>query len=256
MEEKILIRENSIGITYVVGEIHESHYEKIIETLLGIPEDEVLGIDDRGNTRFLFEISSKGRYEHICESYTGKDIPLGNNCIIQVDDISSRGTRIEISDVPFAITNDQLKIILQKYGKIYKCKNYYRKFGKYSDLKKTGDRIIWMELKEQIPQTLKINRTESIMYVQYPDQPRSCNNCGHTGHKMRYCNQNTKEFRNAIDINESGIIGIENERKKTDEEGNDDGDDDEDDADDNEDTDYDTINNDTNIDENEMNKCK
>ena len=101
-----------------------------------------------------------------------------------------------------------------------------------------------MELKEQIPQTLKIKRTESAMYVQYPDQPRSCNNCGHTGHKMRYCNQNTKEFRNVIDINESDIIGIENERKKTNEEGNEDSDDnDEENDDDNEDTDYDTIDN-------------
>ena len=156
---------------------------------------------------FLLVIS-KGRYEHICESYTGKDIPLGNNCIIQVDDISSPGTRIEISNVPFAISNDHLKSLFQKYGDIYKCQNYYRKFGKYSNLKKTGDRIVWMELKEQIPQTLKIKRTESAMNVQYPDQLRSCNNCGHTGHRMRYCNQESKDFINVIDINESDIIGI------------------------------------------------
>ena len=86
-----------------------------------------------------------------------------------MDDISSPGTRIEISNVPFAISNDHLKSLFQKYGDIYKCQNYYRKFGKYSNLKKTGDRIVWMELKEQIPQTLKIKRTESAMYVQYPD---------------------------------------------------------------------------------------
>ena len=59
MEGKLLIRENSIGITYVVGEIQEPHYETIIETILGIPEGEVLGIDDRGKYRFLFEVSSK-----------------------------------------------------------------------------------------------------------------------------------------------------------------------------------------------------
>ena len=138
-----------------------------------------------------------------------------------MDDISSPGTRIEISDVPFAFSNEQLKSIFQKYGHIYKCQNYYRKFGKYSNLKKTGDRIIWMELKEQIPQTLKIKRTESVMYVQYPDQPRSCNNCGHTGHRMRYCNQESKDFINVIDINESDIIGRENERKKINEESDD-----------------------------------
>ena len=222
MEGKLLIRENSIGIIYVVGEIQEPHYEIIIETILGIPEGEVLGIDDRGKYRFLFEVSSKKRYEQICESFTGTDIPLGKNCIIQVDDISSPGTRIEISNVPFAISNDHLKSLFQKYGDIYKCQNYYRKFGKYSNLKKTGDRIVWMELKEQIPQTLKIKRTESAMYVQYPDQPRSCNNCGHTGHRMRYCHQESKDFINVIDINESDIIGIENERKEINDESEDD----------------------------------
>ena len=114
-----------------MGEIQEPHYDTIIETILGIPESEVLGIDDWGKNRFLFEISSKKRYEQICESFTGTDIPLGEQCIIQVDDISSPGTRIEISDVPFAFSNEQLKSIFQKYGHIYKCQNYYRKFGKY-----------------------------------------------------------------------------------------------------------------------------
>ena len=100
-----------------------------------------------------------------------------------------------------------------------------------------------MELKEQIPQLLKINRTESIMHVQYPDQPRSCNNSGHTGHNMRYCNQNTKEFRNGIDVNESDIIGIESERKEINEESDvdvdGDADDDDDDDDDDEDSKFD-----------------
>ena len=107
-------------------------------------------IDDCGETRFLFEVS-KEIYDRICGQFTGRDIPLGNNNVIQVDDISSYGTRIEISSVPFMIDNNMLKMMLQKYGEIYKCRNYYRKFEKYSKLNKTGGRIIWMRLYDQIP---------------------------------------------------------------------------------------------------------
>ena len=57
--------------------------------------------------------------------------------MIQVDDISSYGTKIEISRVPFIIDNNMLKIMLQEFGEIYKCQHYYRKFGKYSKLNKT-----------------------------------------------------------------------------------------------------------------------
>ena len=95
MEDQIIFRKNCIGINYNVGEIKEYHYEKIIENLLGVPEDEVEGIDDRGSARFLFQVSTKKRYDLICESFTGRDITLETRCIIQVDDISSYGTRVE-----------------------------------------------------------------------------------------------------------------------------------------------------------------
>ena len=87
MEDQIIFRKNCIGITYNVSEIQESHYEKIIENLLGVPEDEVEGIDDRGSTRFLFQVSTKKRYDLICETFTGRDITLETHCVIQVDDI-------------------------------------------------------------------------------------------------------------------------------------------------------------------------
>ena len=44
---------------------------------------------------------------------TGKDIPIGNGYAIQADNISSNGTRIEISRVPFEVDNDVLTQILQ-----------------------------------------------------------------------------------------------------------------------------------------------
>ena len=58
MDAPELKKENTIGITYVRGVIHDRHYETIIEKILGIPEDEIEGIDDRGNCRFIFKVKS------------------------------------------------------------------------------------------------------------------------------------------------------------------------------------------------------
>ena len=206
MEDAIIIRENCIGITYNLGEIHASHYEKIIEKLLGVPESEIEGIDDRNSTRFLFQVSTNERYQLICETFTGRDITLDNHCIIQIDDISSYGTRVELSNVPFAITNDKLSTILQKFGVVYKCMNYCRTFGKYKKLNKSGDRLVWMKINQHIPQTLFINRTDTNIYTQYPNQPMSCNNCGHSGHRVRFCSCEPKDFKNLIDIKQSDLV--------------------------------------------------
>ena len=237
MDDLILKRVNCIGITYNVGEIQEYHYEKIIERILGVPENEVEGIDNRGNTRFIFEVSTRKRYEIICETFTGRDIAIGNNCRIQVDDISSYGTRVEISRVPFEVTNDMLTIMLQKYGNVYKCQNYYKTFGKYRQLNKSGDRIVWMKLKEQIPQSLQINQTQMTIYVQYPNQPMSCNKCGHTGHRARYCTRGPNDSKNVIYIKKSDFVN--NDDDSVGEGDSDSNDDDADNDEDNDDDDHD-----------------
>ena len=195
--------ENTIGITYNAGEIKDDHYENIIEKILGVSEADVVRIDDRGATRFLFEVRDNKTYDRICEQFTGKDISIDQFNVIQVDDISAYGTRIEISRVPFAIDNNMLKIILENYGEIYKCQNYYRKFGKYSELDKTGDRIVWMKPFDHIPQKLEFKNSENIyINVKYENQPMSCNICGNKGHRHRYCNVRPGDFKNVIDLEE------------------------------------------------------
>ena len=198
MNQAILTRVNCIGITYVVGEIRDYHYEEIIEKILGVPESEVEGIDDRGNNRFIFEVSTNERYEQICETFTGRDITIGRSCKIQVDDISSLGTRVEISRVPFMVTNNMLSTMLREYGDVYKCQNFYRSFGKYRNLRKSGDRIVWIKLNKHIPQQLHIDKTQMTIHVYYPNQPMSCNKCGHTGHRERYCDQDPNAYKNIV----------------------------------------------------------
>ena len=203
-----MIREHCIGITYNYGVIKEYHYESIIEDILRVPENELEGIDTRGDNRFIFQVTNKERYDSICENYTGRDISVGHHCRIQVDDISSCGTRIEISRVPFSISNVHLSGMLRKYGLVYKCQNFHRSFAKYSKLKKTGDRIVWMKLSEHIPETLNICDTESSISVNYAKQPISCHKCGHTGHRARGCvARQPSDFKNAININD----GLDND---------------------------------------------
>ena len=108
MEQPTLLRENQIGITYNEGKIIGFHFEIIFERILQIPEDQIDGVDGRGPDRFLFKVASDDTYERICEQFSGRDIPIGHGCVIQVDDISALGTRIELSRVPFQVNKDMI----------------------------------------------------------------------------------------------------------------------------------------------------
>ena len=48
MDEPTVKKDNTIGITYLEGEIEDQHFGQIIEDILGVPEKEIDGIDDRG----------------------------------------------------------------------------------------------------------------------------------------------------------------------------------------------------------------
>ena len=76
--------------------------------------------------------------------------------MIRIDDISSEGTRVEISRVPFDVSNGMLTNILQTYGDVFKCQTYFRNYGKYTKCKKSGIRIVWMNIKTHIPCTINI----------------------------------------------------------------------------------------------------
>ena len=200
MGEPLLKKENTIGINYVRGFIRDWHYETIIEKILGVPENEIEGIDDRGNNRFLFKVTTADRYENISVHFAGREIPIGYGNIIQVDDISSYGTMVDITRVPFEIDNEVVKSMLRKFGDIYKCQTYYRKFGKYTKFSSSGKRVVWMNIKEHIPQSLTINQTKTTINVSYQNQPWSCNICGNADHRARRCTVDQSGFKNLVDI--------------------------------------------------------
>ena len=215
MENQLSLRENCIGITYNTGRIQKWHFKHIIEDVFEVPEELVAGIDDRCATRWLFEVKNKECYSYISEKFSGREISINNNCIIQVDDISYPGTRVELSNVPFSITNDQLTGMMRKFGVIHKCQSYYKIFGKYDNLTKSGDRVIWISINEHIPRSLYISRTDINVDVYYYRQPMTCNVCGNIGHRERYCKCKSEDHINTININDSHTVVNEVDRVET-----------------------------------------
>ena len=209
MDEPTVKKDNTIGITYLEGEIEDQHFGQIIEDILGVPEKEIDGIDDRGTARFIFKVLKPEIYENICEHFVGRDIRIGRGNVIQVDDISSYGTMIEISRVPFGINNNVLTAMLKRFGHVYKCQSYFRQYGKYRRFNKSGKRRVWMKLKEHIPQTLTINQTQSTINVEYLNQPMSCNTCGNAGHRARNCATLSKDFKHFVDIDMNEASGTD-----------------------------------------------
>ena len=134
MTEPELPKTNTIGITYNEGSIKPEHYERIIEQILGVPEEELYGIDERGDTRFIFKVTTDVRYDNICENFLGKEIEVETGFKIQVDDISANKTRVCISRVPFEVSNPMLHDVFTKFGKVHKCQDYFKSYGKYSSL--------------------------------------------------------------------------------------------------------------------------
>ena len=49
------------------------------------------------------------------------------------------------------------------------------------------------------------------MYVQYPGQPKTCNNCGSVGHIIKSCRANPTEYKHLIDIEETRVALLEKE---------------------------------------------
>ena len=190
---------NAIGITYVHGEIREHHFETIFYKIMGIPESEIEGVDGRCDTRFIFKVTTKQRYDVICSQFTGRDIFIEHGHTIRVDDISTPGTMVELTRVPFDLTNVQLGILLCKYGNVNKVQSYFHRYGKYSNFTKSGHRIAWIDLEGHIPRILNIRETQNFVNVTYPKQPFSCNECGKTGHRARGCNTKHADFINVLD---------------------------------------------------------
>ena len=98
---------NTLGIHFIQGKLMRHHFEAMLDKVMGIPDAEIQGLDVRSDTRFIFKVTTQHRYEQICQRFTGRDIFLERGHIIRVDDISTKGTMVELQKVPFDLTNEK-----------------------------------------------------------------------------------------------------------------------------------------------------
>ena len=115
-----LKRCRTIGIRYTYGVREDEHYEKIIEEILSVPEDEVEGLDERGDKQLMIKFTTDERYNFIVDNFTYRNITIAPGTVVQVEDISTYRQRVLVRDVPFEVTNDVLKALMEDYGEVTK----------------------------------------------------------------------------------------------------------------------------------------
>ena len=197
-------RQNTIGVKYVKGVIKDEHYVKVIETILGLRDEDILKIEEFSTTKFLFQLD-KENYENVCRNHICKFITLDEDSIIMVEDISSYNTEIYVTNIQFDITEEEVLQILKSYGKI---KNHYyrgKQNIKYFQGRGTGRMTVIMELHSQIPSALYIKDIASNILISHAGQPIACHRCGDLSHKIKFCTKQIGTGINAIDLDPETI---------------------------------------------------
>ena len=175
-----------MGIRYIKGTKSFDHYETIIENVLKLPINEIAGLGDVGNKRFMLKISSYPRYQKLCRDFVGQTISLDDKHVIQVDDLSSYKDRVRVTNVPFELHNHVLQKLLSRYGKVENIIICMIRNGKLSGIM-TMERIVWMVVNEPIPSSLYVNETQSFLYFEYEKQIPTCRRCGDPEHLSLEC---------------------------------------------------------------------
>ena len=113
----LLKRVNTIDVRYVEGNRDEDHYEKIVEEILGVSEDELIGFDDEipGSKQLMIKVSTAAKYKYICDNLIGEKFTVASGHVIQIEDLSSYRVRVILSGVPFELTNDSVSKLLSNY---------------------------------------------------------------------------------------------------------------------------------------------
>lgn len=101
-----LPRVNTIGIKYIQGACKHEHFEKIIEEILGIKEEWLVGLADHGKRGFLIKLSTDEQYRNVCANFLGRKIPVVPGCVIIVEDLSSYRIRVSTASAAAAATLD------------------------------------------------------------------------------------------------------------------------------------------------------
>lgn len=198
-----LKRENTVAIRFTKGQVEDSHYREIIYHTLGVENDEVYGIASMGVKRFMLKVSTWSTYNRIVKDFVGKYFVIDDDHEYEIDDLSTYKNRVKVTKVPFEMSEGDLKILLERYGKVENIITSHKKFGDYNNIV-SDERIVWMVVEFGIPSSLYINDSETYIYFSYIQQPRTCHKCGSHDHTVNQCDVSRstkpKDRENAITI--------------------------------------------------------
>ena len=206
-----LMRRNTIGVRYIEGNRNEDHYEKIIEEILEISEDELYGLDDEvpGTKQIMIKVTKSAKYNFICDNLLDKHFTVAPGHVIQIEDLSSYRVRVVLDFVPFELTNECLFNLLENYGEVGRV-DYIRKTYRNERNKKFSKaiqrrRVAYIRLNKPIPSSLYLNQTNTYIYVRHERQPPTCHKCGKSDHVIANCRIRFEYWVNKVDIDISDI---------------------------------------------------
>ena len=192
-------RRNTIGIKFTNGIIKDIHYRKVFEDVLLVRNEHILKIQEYNNTHFMFKVGPEN-YKRICRNYVNQYFTLDEETRILVEDISNFYTEVRVNNIDLEIETEEVLDILSKYGNIHSYYYRTRPNVEYFEDRETGRMSIKMEIKSEIPSTLFIKDTGTLMYIGYRGQTPTCNRCGSKDHKIRYCDKEIGTGSNVIDL--------------------------------------------------------
>ena len=181
-----LRRENTVGIRFTKGKVEDSHYREIIYHVLKVEDNEVYGMAPMGPKRFMLKVTSWGTYNRIVKDFVGQQLVIDDENEYVIDDLSTYKNRVRVTKVPFEMSDNELKKLMERYGKVENIITSHKNFGDYSNII-SDERIVWMVVEFSIPSSLYIKESETYIYFSYPQQTKTCHKCGDHDHKVDKC---------------------------------------------------------------------
>ena len=212
MVAPVLRRVNTIGIRFTKGTKTEALIDKIIDDKLGIPVHEIAGMADYGTKKHQIKVISSQMYDHLVARYVGYPIRLDRNTEFEVDDLSSYKDKVKITRVPFELSHDTLKSLLERYGQVDRLIMCMSRERRYKNVR-IDQAIAFMSVDSPIPSSLWIAETQNYMFFNYTNQPQTCINCGSLEHKAFRCDV----FRQTRPENRPNAVHIDIEDEPLDE---------------------------------------
>ena len=194
-------RVDTIGVRYLRGERRREEYDKILIDHLGVEDEDVLGIGEVNNKRFLVKLETN-EYKRVINDFCGRPQMISDDIVVMIDDVCSYQTKVIVRQVPFEIDLDDLMNIFSRYGKVNNICQGSILGGRYQG-KPSSDFFVYMDVLSPIPNYLFLKDTLTYISVYYPDRRDSftCRNCGYPGHVFDDCEvENDEDKINIIDL--------------------------------------------------------